>query len=246
MPQVDSIQKDNTRRFLEGLQETLNAELPPLDHLRSKVRQTAAASKEDSSRAHLRGPESAFLNSFVIPKIFDQMQRVGIGATEARRAFLCEGYANPDLSRYCSGTPARSERHPFTKIVNTDALEITRKWKGGNGSPLTQACPDFAFRDPFPFKIVFEGKYFEQGRPEKAARDLATHLYQAFFYRSLPYAAPNGSGAPWDYDYACLLAYDASPDAALVKVWNELAEPVREGFWKGANVYVMILRSVAS
>jgi hypothetical protein len=244
MPQVD-LQKDNARRFLEALKTTLNAEIPPLDQLRSTVRNIAAASKTDNSKTHLRWPESVFLNHFIIPKIFSVMQTLdGIGEAQARQAFLCEGYANPDLSRYCSGTPYRTEGHPFTKIINSNAAEIVRKWKGGKGSQLTQACPDFAFRNPFPFKIVFEGKYFEQGSADKAARDLATNIYQAFFYRSLPYVAPKKSGVAWDYDFACLLAYDASRDGTLLTAWNELAEPVKAGFWEGANVYVMILRSV--
>jgi hypothetical protein len=97
--------------------------------------------------------------------------------------------------------------------MGSNAEEIALKWKSGT---LTQACPDFAFRNPFPFKIVFEGKYFEQGSAEKAARDLATNIYQAFFYRSLPYVAAKKSGVAWDYDFACLLAYDASPAQTLL------------------------------
>jgi hypothetical protein len=47
----------------------------------------------------------------------------------------------------------------------------------------------------------------------------------------------------WDYDYACLLAYDASIDGSLQKAWNTINEAVRlEGLWDGANIYVMILR----
>jgi len=242
MPQFDWLLKDDALRFLEVLKATLNAELPPLSELRSTVREIAAASKADDTKAHLRSPESVFLNHFVIPKIFRAIRTHGIGDVEARQSFLCEGYANADLSVFCSGTPARTEPHPFTKLMGSNAKEIALKWKG---NALTQACPDFAFRNPFPFKIVFEGKYFEQGSAEKAARDLATNIYQAFFYRSLPYVAPKKSGVAWDYDFACLLAYDASPNQTLLTAWNDLAESVRSGFWEGANVYVMILSSVA-
>jgi hypothetical protein len=235
--------KDNARGFLEAVKATLNAELPPPDLLRSTVREIASTSKVDDAKVHLRSPESVFLNHFVVPRIFSAMQTLdGIDAIQARRAFLCEGHAH--LAQYCSGTPSRTEGHPFTKIINSDAAEIMSKWKGGRGQPLTQACPDFAFRDPFPFKIVFEVKYFEQGSVDKAARDLAANIYQAFFYRSLPYVPPKKSGMPWDYDFACLLAYDASRDGTMLSAWNILAEPVKAGFWEGANVYVMILRSV--
>jgi hypothetical protein len=226
--------KDNARRFLEVVKATLNAELPPPDELRSAVLEIASAPKADSSK------ERAFLNHFVVPNIFSVMQMLdGIGPIQAREAFLCEGYAR--LSQYCSGTPSRTEGHPFTKIINSNASEIMSKWKGGRGKPLTQACPDFAFRYPFPFKIVFEAKYFEHGSADKAARDLAADIYQAFFYRSLPYVPPKRSGVAWDYDFACLLSYDASPDGAMLNAWDTLAESVKAGFWEGANVYVMIL-----
>jgi hypothetical protein len=240
--QFDSANKDGAHNFLDRLKANLIARLPPLNLLRASVREIAAASKTDNSKAYLRGPESAFLNRFVIPEIYELIRNDGMDVADARQSFLCEGYTNPELSRFCSGTPARSERHPFTKAVVSDASEIMRKWEGNIGSPLTQACPDFALRNPFAYKIVFEGKYFEQGNPSTAARDLVTNIYQAFYYRSLPYVAAKKSMVPWDYDYACLLAYDASPEGTLSAAWNNLANPVRDGFWNGANVYVMILR----
>jgi len=236
MVHAETLLKDNAHRFLDALASALNAGLPAPDQLRAEVRKAALASK--------RGPESVFLNQFIIPQVSLLMQSAeGIGEAEAHQAFLCEGFQNSGLSRYCLGTPSRSTKHPFTKIVGATATEIVLKWNAEQGSPLTQACPDFAFRAPFPFRIVFEGKYFEEGSAEKAARDLATDIYQAFFYRSLPYAPPNTSGAAWDYDFACLIAYDASSNGSLLAAWSGLAEAVRKGFWEGANVYVMILRS---
>ncbi len=241
MSQVDPTQKERARCFLERAEAALNTDLPPPPELRKAIREIVADSQSDVSKRHMRSPESAFLNRYIIPKIYLLMQTInGINKEQARQAFLCEGYAN--MLQCCSGTPARTERHPFTKVIGTDVTDIMRKWKDGNGSSLTQACPDFALRDPFPFKTVFEGKYFEQGSPDKAARDLVTNIYQAFFYRALPYVAPKKSGPPWDYDFSCLLAYDASPKQTLVAAWNQLAEPIRHGFWDGANLYVMILR----
>jgi hypothetical protein len=43
--------------------------------------------------------------------------------------------------------------------------------------------------------------------------------------------------------YACLLAFDASPDGTLQQSWESLPGKVKRGFWEGANVYAMILRS---
>jgi hypothetical protein len=105
------------------------------------------------------------------------------------------------------------------------------------------ACcePDLALRAPFPHKILFEGKYFASGTAQFAARELVKNIYQAFFYRGLgPVPAINGH-AEWNYDYACLLAYDASPHGTLLAAWNDLGEPIRQSFWESANVYVMIL-----
>jgi len=117
-----------------------------------------------------------------------------------------------------------------------------RRWKGDPKKQTVQSAPDFALRKPFPFNIVFEIKYFEKGGAERAATELVTDLYQAFFYRALPYVPPKNRNPSWDYDYACLLACDASPDGTLLNAWESLPPKVKCGFWEGANVYAMILR----
>jgi hypothetical protein len=165
---------------------------------------------------------------YVIPNIFEFLQTQGMKKEEARLALLAEGFQSSDLKPYCCGSPARAEGHPFSKLINATTTEIMTKWRAKN--PLTGPCPDLALRSPF--KIVFEGKYFEQGSPVKATRDLVTNVYQAFFYRALPLGLR----------IACLLAYDASRNAALYNAWESLAPQIKDGFWKGANVYVMILR----
>jgi hypothetical protein len=47
------------------------------------------------------------------------------------------------------------------------------------------------------------------------------------------------------YEYACLLAFDASPGGTLHQSWESLPATVKRGFWEGANVYSMILRTNA-
>jgi hypothetical protein len=113
------------------------------------------------------------------------------------------------------------------------------QWTREQGSTLVQACPDFAFREPFPFKIVFEGKYFESGATVRAQTELVVNIYQAFFYRGLPYIPPRKSSPSWDYDFACLLASDASDNGSLKRAWDVLRNEVKRGFWDGANVYVI-------
>jgi hypothetical protein len=185
--------------------------------------------------------EETFLNTFVIPKVYDALSQYdGMNSVVARKAFLVEGYKK--LKTISSGTPMRSQVHPFSKGIGTTATQIFLKWQGHDGSPFTQSFPDFAIREPFPFKIVFEGKYFSQGSQQKAERDLVNYIYEAFFYRALPYAPPGNSGVAWDYEFSCLIACDVSHDGTLKSAWNSLPKRVKNEFWNGGNVYVMILR----
>jgi hypothetical protein len=128
-------------------------------------------------------------------------------------------------------------------VLGATAHDIYARWADeANKSSLVQSCPDFALREPFPHRIVFEGKYFPNGSSQYAQRELVSNIYQAFFYRGLPFVAETAKGrAAWDYDYACLLAYDASPTGSLKQAWRDLPARVKNGFWTGAHIYVMIL-----
>ncbi len=67
-------------------------------------------------------------------------------------------------------------------------------------------------------------------------------LYECFFYRGLSIVKDQRKGhADWDYDYACLIAYDATPGGSYEKAWTDLPDEVRWAFWKGANLYIIIL-----
>jgi hypothetical protein len=234
--------KQEACNFLESLEKELTLNTPPPTGMRAAIRKIVADAKHDAARPHMRRAEDAFLNYYAIPIISRHMQTVdGIGECQAAKALLCESYRHmPEGSQ----TPARTKRHPFTKIVGTTPSSIIAQWTGK--VPLIQACPDFAFREPFPFKIVFEGKYFETGGRVRAKTELAVNIYQAFFYRGLPYVPPKGSSPAWDYEFACLLAYDASDDGSLKRAWDDLGTEVKRGFWDGANVYVMILRGTGA
>jgi hypothetical protein len=231
--------KQRAHDFVESLEKELTSNTPPPKEMRTAVRKIVADAQNDATRKHMRRTEDAFLNHYAVPIIYRHMQTVdGIGKSQAVEALLSESYRHmPE----CSQTPARTQRHPFTKIVGAKPSSIDAQWTGK--VPLIQACPDFAFREPFPFKIVFEGKYFETGGSVKANTELAMNIYQAFFYRGLPYVPSKGPSLPaWDYEFACLLAYDASDDGSLKKAWDGLETKVKRGFWDGANVYVMIVR----
>ena len=160
---------------------------------------------------------------------------------KAKDALLTENYRH--FRDFSSGTPARTARHPFKKALGSSPKEIIQQWKGKLGkAQLIQSCPDFALKHPYPHKIVFEAKYFSDGNLSKAETELVTDIYQAFFYRGLPYVQETKTRPAWDYDYACLFAYDASQNGSLKSVWESSDREVKKGFWEGASLFVMILR----
>jgi hypothetical protein len=235
-------EKGKAYEFLRGLHETLSRTLPPPSSMRKEIDQTVSLAKHDENMAHLRWPESVFVNAFATPLLSRSLvEYPGMSEDDARKSFLSESFRS--LPEYCSGTPARRMRHPFNKALNSNAQQIYSRWEGESSAvPLTQSCPDFAFRSPFPFSIVFEAKYFQADSQAAARRELVTDAYQAFFYRALPPDHTEDSRPDWGYDYSCLFAYDASPGGHLVEAWESLSADVKAGFWEGANVYVMILR----
>ncbi len=228
--------------FLRELEKALNRQLLPAADMDPAIRKTVAESKIDDRAKHLRAPEAAFLNGHALPVLFDVLQTVaGLSPEEAREALLNEYHRTmPAISKR---SPIRWERHPFTKALGANAAQIYEGWKNPEvGRALTQSCPDFALRAPFPHTILFEGKYFPRGGAEYARRTLVNDIYQAFFYRGLPALDATAKHPEWRYDYACLMAFDASPTGTLAAAWDELDPRTKKSFWDGANLYVMILR----
>jgi len=240
---MDAATKDQALEFLKELEKTLNSKLPGPTDMKSWIRDTVAAAKTDDKQKHLRLPEAAFLNGQALPVLFELLKTYGGGLStdDARRVLLSEYHrTTPEIALW---SPIRWERHPFRKILNASPSDIYRVWTNAEKHyGLTQSCPDFSLRDPFPHSILFEGKYFQSGSPEFAKRKLVTDIYETFFYRGLPSLAPAKGHPEWKYDYACFMAYDASALGTLAKAWNDLPLQTRRCFWEGANVYVMILR----
>ncbi len=238
--------KNEALEFLRELEKTLNKVLLGPAEMDRWIRTTIAAAKTSGKQKHLTLPEAAFLNGQALPVLFEVLQNYGgLTKEQAREALLNEYYRTmPDISRK---SPIRWERHPFRKVIAGNAQDIYRRWMNPDeGGALTQSCPDFSLREPFAHSILFEGKYFPRGTLEYAQRTLVTDAYQAFFYRGLPRLAADKGHPEWRYDYACLLAYDASPKGTLAKAWAELDPRTQQSFWQGANVYVMILRGAES
>jgi hypothetical protein len=206
---VDATPKDQALEFLRELESALNKNLPGPEDMRTEIQTTVREAKPDEKKKHLRSPEAAFLNGKALPILFDVLKSdAGLTAEQAHQALLSEYHrTTPNLSRQ---SPIRWERHPFRKILGARASEIYRGWTSPDeGGALTQSCPDFALRAPFPHSILFEGKYFPRGSLEYAQRELVKDIYQAFFYRGLPRLAATKKHPEWNYEYACLMAYDA-------------------------------------
>jgi hypothetical protein len=228
--------KVNARTFLSGLEEELNKLLPAPIQMRTLMATLAKNGKGPS-----RICENIFIYNYALPIVTDYMKTVkGIGPDEVRRSMLCEYHEQ--VRSTSSGNPFRRAGHPFRKDSKLDVDKIMQTWTKEGTSPLNQAFPDFAVRPPFPHKVVFEAKYFS-GNTEAAAKSaLVGGAYETMFYRSLsPLPATSDPNDPgWDYDYGCLLAYDASEDGLLKKAWGTVR--CKGAFWNGGNIFIMILR----
>lgn len=237
--------KEQVFSWLRAAEVQLNRDLPRSEDMRHQIDAIVAEAKTNESKRHLRGREYAFINAFAIPALFRLLcAQPGMTQKNARQALLSESFRS--MPEYSKASPARRTRHPFSKLIKTDPAKIYQKWVGlTEYQPLTQSCPDFALQQPFAHRIVFEAKYFQKGSPATAQRELVENAYQAFFYLGLPQEKTDGDRPDWAYDYACLLAYDASPTGSLLDAWTRLSPKVRTGFWEGANVYVMIVRGPA-
>jgi hypothetical protein len=233
----------DTCKFLQGLSEAILKVAPRATDMDLEIGRIVKAAKSNDQQGNLRGPEAAFLNTYVLPVLNQYLQNVaGLTADQSREALLNEYHRTmPQIS---SRLPMRAKKHPFKKTLGSSAESIYRQWTDPKQNyGLSHSCPDFALGMPFPHSILFEGKYFG-GLRQNATKQLVTGIYEAVFYRGLPRMdAANPEHPKWDYDYACLLAYDASPCGTLIAAWNALGEEVKKSFWEGANIYVMILRN---
>lgn len=220
-------------QFLTELEKYLRDHMEPRDEVTRRCGLDWGS--RDKQRNGKTQRELVFLDNFILPRLYAYLLGKVCEESKAKNALLSESWKR--FSAIASATPARHERHPFKKAIGASAQQIWHQWKSGK---LVQSCPDLALRDPY--KIVIEGKYFHDGGPETARRALVHDLYECFFYRGLSKVKDQRKGhADWDYDYACLITYDATAGGSYKKAWTDLPDEVRRGFWEGANLYIIIL-----
>ena len=233
--------RQEARKFFGDLQTYLK--FPSRDEVGRKVRQVVASAKSSQNSRSKAFPEGAFLNEFVIAKMHGFLkEKQELGAEGACQALLSESYR--DHPGTASGTPASEFKHPFTKALGVTAPSVVAQWWGKSGkSPVSQSCPDLAFRAPCRYKVVFEAKYFRDGGIPAAKTALAAGIYQCFFYLGLPRHEGTKKHAEWNYDFACLLIFDATESGSVSAAWKDVHPDVEQGCWEGANIYVMVLPS---
>jgi hypothetical protein len=230
------MQENDTKKqatdFLKGLRKHLDARVP-LQRAEQWICEKGKAAKEE-----------LFVEELVLKEIPEYLKLNLPSPTDeqVRKAFLTESRKARDRG-WASMSPASVKKYLFTK-AGVNPSQIVKLWwdKEHRQGQTTQSCPDWAFC--FPHKVVFEAKLFRSRGVDRARMELVNGIYQCFYYRAHPLTPEDKKHpkhAAWDYDYACLFAYDVSPNQDLVNAWAELNQKVKDACWDSANIFVMVL-----
>jgi hypothetical protein len=178
--------------------------------------------------------EGEFVEKFVLKPVSEYLKSM-LTPEDARVALLAES-TESRRDGIASGSPASEDKHIFSKAVGVAVEDIKKLWWDGKEEPVSQSGPDWAVRAPCPHTVVFEAKLFRDGGIESAKSELVQGIYQCFYYRAHP-RRPN-----WDYDYACLFAYDLSKSGSLMDACRSLSRSVIDSCGNSSNIFLMVLR----
>jgi len=191
--------------------------------------------KNRSSSAGTRH-EEVFTREFLCPVIrrffYDHVRsELNLSDSEIRKGLGTEGFEN------CPGfgfTPGHRGPHLFAKLDIISARP-PEAWFNASGKALPpfHACPEFAIRAPLPFSIVGETKFFRQGSPSKAVKELYDAARQAVFYLG---------AFPRSYDSAMIVIADASPDHAFHQGLDLLNPELWQRFGAKTGVHLVTVR----
>jgi hypothetical protein len=226
--------KQGAYRFLESVSDRLNNAAPAPSAIRDYVNFVWDKSAEEKlERERVACKENLAFYNFAAAHIFELGKVTAkLDDDEMRQAFHCEYYKK--FPEFSGGNSFRRNGHLFSKNRDDDASKIMERWSKAGTLPPNQAYPEAGLSSPFPFKIVFEAKLFTDESSGAAQKALVNGAYETAFYRGLP---PSDG---WDYDFGCLIAFDASDGAHLNHVWNSVAH--KHLFWDDASVFIMIVR----
>ena len=130
-------------------------------------------------------------------------------------------------------------KYPFKKSIVASLHDARQEWWQDEGG-VHLACPDIALLSPL--KIVFEGKLFRENSQAAAKKALVEGVFESAFYRGLPTLLSGRDEKADCYDYACLLAYDASEKRELSNAWANVSNEVRDSCWEAMSTRVMVLQ----
>jgi|AntAceMinimDraft_16_1070373.scaffolds.fasta_scaffold05871_2 hypothetical protein len=160
----------------------------------------------------------------------DYRSSLNLTDSEIASGLGTEGYKNAEGFGF---TPARKERHLFTK-ADIIKQQIPRSWIAGDGKAYrNQACPDFAIRDPLPISIVGEVKFFRSGTPETAVKELYNAARQAVFYLG----AFRG-----EYKQAVVVVADASEGHVFIEGVCRMNPGILERFGEETSIFLSMIR----
>jgi hypothetical protein len=77
--------------------------------------------------------------------------------------------------------------------------EIFQSWQKPQTTSVAanEVWPDAALRAPFPFRILFEAKYFEKESQSDAQDQLVKGIHETAFYRGLPMNGDSNLDVSW-------------------------------------------------
>jgi hypothetical protein len=189
-----------------------------------------------ASTAGSRSDEEIFTREFLckaLRKFFYEYlpKRLKPSDEDIKNGLGTEGFINCDGFGF---TPARKEKHVLTKdqIIKSNPPD---SWYKENDSKLTnyQACPDFAIREPLPFNLLGEVKYFKYGKPVSAVKELYNAVRQAIFYLGVYHG---------QYDAAMIAIADASKGHAFVSGLDLIKSDLLTRFGPETNIYLLPLK----
>jgi hypothetical protein len=221
------------KEFLEGLKQHLNRVIRPEDVAWWTLSKKAFAQKGKAVQY-----EGSFVAECVLWAVYHYLAKTSHLPNDARNALLAES-RDAKHRGWTSGSPKSTKRFLFTKELGVDSSAVAKVW-WGDSTGTSPIYPDWAFRAPCPYRVVFEAKFFRDGGPDPR-KELVNGIYQCFYYRAHPETQETKTHPAWKYDYACLFAYDASEKHVLVEAWNDLKKEVKDACWDSANIFVMVL-----
>lgn len=171
MHQVIASDKDDQEKTAKAFLERLKEHLSNCDKI-------SLQSVKEWQKKVRNANEGLFLDEFVLPVIHEFLGQVLEAPLAAlrnewiRKAFLAESTKTRDAGLAWPKSPASKKKYLFTKVWANPKHVVKAWWEEDDKKGQTaQSCPDWGFRDPCPYKVVFEGNFFGAAALNMLARN---------------------------------------------------------------------------